>query len=69
MLQEGKAIGAGIILTIDGDSVFKKEHVQRLLNLIVQEDKIDALASLQLRRGKADILGHHKEKSEIEWSG
>jgi len=69
MFQDCQKIGADIILTIDGDSVFKAEHVKRLLNIIVNEDKIDALASLQLRRGKADILGHHKDKSQIEWRG
>jgi hypothetical protein len=69
MFEEVLDIGADIILTIDGDSVFKADHVKRLLNVIVQEQQIDALASLQLRRGKADILGHHKDKNQIEWTG
>ena len=69
MFEDVQRIGADIILTIDGDSVFTADHVKRLLNIMVQEDKIDALASLQLRRGKADVLGFHKDKTSIEWSG
>tara|TARA_R110000822_G_scaffold226481_1_gene359237 strand:- start:34 stop:681 length:648 start_codon:yes stop_codon:yes gene_type:complete len=69
MFEDVQKIGADIILTIDGDSVFTAEHVKRLLNIIVQEDKIDALASLQVRRGKPDVLGFHKDKTSIEWSG
>jgi hypothetical protein len=69
MFQECQEIGADILLTIDGDSVFTADHVKRLLNIIVQEDKIDALASLQLRRGKADILGYHNGVTSIEWTG
>ena len=69
MFEDVQRIGADIILTIDGDSVFTADHVKRLLNIMVQEDKIDALASLQLRRGKADVLGFHQDKTSIEWSG
>jgi hypothetical protein len=69
MFEDVQRIGADIVLTIDGDSIFKTEHVERLLNVIVQEDQIDAVASLQLKRGKADVLGYHNGKSSIEWSG
>ena len=69
MFQDVLKLNADIILTIDGDSVFKTEHVSRLLNVIVQEDQIDALASLQLRRGKADVLGFHEGKTSLEWNG
>lgn len=69
MLQDVLDIGADIVLTIDGDSIFKAEHVHRLLGLIVNDEKIDALASLQLRRGKADVLGFHEGKTSIEWNG
>lgn len=69
MFEEVIEIGADIILTIDGDSIFKTEHVKRLLNIMVQEQSIDALAALQLRRGKADVLGFHKDKTSIEWNG
>ena len=69
MFEDVLNIGADILITIDGDSVFKAEHVKRLLNVIVQEKQIDALASLQLRRGQADVLGFCKDKTQIEWSG
>lgn len=69
MFEDVLDIGADIVLTIDGDSVFKPDHVKRLLNIIVQEEKIDALASLQLRRGRADVLGFADGKTSIEWNG
>jgi hypothetical protein len=69
MFQNVIDIGADIVLTIDGDSIFKAEHVTRLLNIIVNDDKIDALASLQLRRGKADVLGFHESQTSIVWTG
>jgi len=69
MFQDVERIGADIILTIDGDSVFTAEHVKRLINIIVQEEHIDALAPLQVRRGKRDVLGYHEGKSSIEWDG
>lgn len=69
MFQDVIDIGADIVLTIDGDSIFKAEHVHRLLNLIVNDESIDALASLQLRRGRADVLGFHEGKTSIEWHG
>jgi len=69
MLQSVIDIDADIVLTIDGDSIFKAEHVRRLLNIIVNDEKIDALASLQLRRGKADVLGFHESQTSIVWTG
>lgn len=69
MLQDVVNIGADIVLTIDGDSIFKAAHIDRLLSIIVNDDSIDALASLQLRRGKADVLGFHESKKTIEWTG
>lgn len=69
MFEDVINIGADFILTIDGDSIFKAEHVKRLLNIIVQEQQIDALASLQLRRGVPDVLGYHEGKTSIDWNG
>lgn len=69
MFEDVLELGADIILTVDGDSMFNEGHVRRLLNIIVQEKQIDALASLQLRRGKPDVLGFHNGQTSIEWSG
>jgi hypothetical protein len=69
MFEDVCNIGADVIVTIDGDSIFAARHLNRLLSIVAQEEKIDALASLQLRRGKADLLGHCKGQSQLEWSG
>jgi hypothetical protein len=69
MFNEVCDIGADVVLTIDGDSIFTGKHINRLLSIIAQEEKIDALASLQLRRGKSDLLGFCRGQSQFEWSG
>lgn len=58
-------------LTIDFDSMFTPEHVQRLLNLIASHDHIDAITAVQPKRGCGTILasmGQNKETS-VEWNG
>lgn len=44
-------------ITIDSDSLFTSDHLVRLLSLISQEEEIDAIAAMQLRRGKFVMLG------------
>lgn len=69
MMEEVCEIDADLIVTIDGDSVFNAEHIKRLISIVAQEEKIDALAPLQLRRGKCDALGYCEGKSTVEWNG
>lgn len=51
MLIDGIGKGADIALTIDGDSVFGPDHINRLLYVMANRPDIDALAPLQVRRG------------------
>lgn len=68
MLEDSIKAGIDYAITVDGDSVFKPHHVQRLMNVCVQED-LDALASLQLRRGKPDMLGFIAGQTSAVWNG
>ena len=60
---------AEYVLTVDFDSMFTAAHVRRLLNIIVQEDEIDALAAAQPMRGKGRMLASNHVHEEIEWTG
>lgn len=57
------------IITVDFDSIFTAKHVQRLLSIVAQENKIDALAAIQPMRGKKRMLGSRYEGGEVGWDG
>ena len=52
-----KADGIDYAVTIDFDSLFTAKQLQRLISIIAQDDKIDAITGLQVRRGKYAMLG------------
>ena len=56
-------------LTVDFDSVFTGEHVRRLLNIIVQEEHIDAIAPVQPKRGKGSVMATNGKNEEMVWKG
>ncbi len=56
-------------VTVDGDSLFTAEQLSRLMAIIVQEDKIDAIAAMQCRRGMNTMLGTIEGKTETEYHG
>lgn len=56
-------------LTVDFDSLFVEQHVTRLINIIAQEDHIDALAGLQPQRGKGSPLGSTGKRETMTWTG
>ncbi len=49
LIESAIAQGADFIITLDYDSVFTREHVERLCQLAVEED-VDAIVSVQVRR-------------------
>lgn len=51
MLEDAIEIGVEIAITVDFDSIFRAEDVKRLINVITSSPNIDALASMQSRRG------------------
>lgn len=69
MMEQAVETDTDYIVTIDGDSIFTSDNLERLISIIDQENDIDALASLQVRRGKADMLGTASGKREMKWNG
>jgi hypothetical protein len=70
MMMENAVAETDYLITIDGDTCFKPSQLQRLLNIIVQE-KMDALAGMQLRRGSPAMLGAvlNAETNFCQWTG
>jgi len=70
MMMESSVAETDYLITIDGDTCFKPSQLQRLLNIIVQED-MDALAGMQIRRGKKSMLGAilGADTTTCKWSG
>jgi hypothetical protein len=70
MMEDAIRAGVEYILTVDGDSVFTAEQLQRLISIAVQEkESIDALCAMQVRRGKKSILGTLEGHTSATWNG
>lgn len=57
MLSQLAETDCKYVITIDGDSLFTTPQLHRLLSIIEQEEAIDAITGIQLRRGKSAMLG------------
>jgi hypothetical protein len=70
MLESAIDNGTEYAVTIDGDSVFKPEQLQRLISIAVQEaETIDAVCAMQVRRGQKTMLGTIAGKESAQWNG
>ena len=70
MMEDAIKAGVEYILTVDGDSVFTPDQLQRLISIAVQEkDTIDALCAMQVRRGMKSVLGTLEGQTQANWSG
>ena len=70
IMMENSIKDTDYIVTIDGDSVFKPSQLQRLFNIVAQEN-MDALCAMQIRRGSKNMLGARLDAKEnsCSWSG
>ncbi len=55
-LVNAQKLGTDFVVTFDYDSIFTEQDFDALLQAIVNDDKIDAISSLQMRRGKGHAL-------------
>jgi hypothetical protein len=69
MMQQAIEIGTDLAVVCDGDSLFTDADIMRLLKTITANDYIDALASMQIRRGNNTLLASVDGKSEVQISG
>ncbi len=51
-MEDSIAAGVDWIITLDFDSAFTARHVQQLIDVLGQNPQIDAIAPLQIRRGR-----------------
>jgi hypothetical protein len=56
------------VVTVDGDSVFTGDQVHRLICIAANEN-MDAVASMQVRRGIKSLLGFKKGQTSAVWDG
>ena len=66
MLQEAVTREADIAVICDGDSLFTADDIMRLLTTLESNAHIDALASMQIRRGNSTMLASIKGHSTGE---
>jgi len=64
-IEEGVDVG----LTVDFDSVFTKNHIDLLLSRLCFNDNIDAVASMQCRRGGKTPLASTGEHKRVDTDG
>ena len=70
MLEQQVENGIDFALTVDFDSMFTARHVERLLAYIAGDEKIDAIAAVQPKRGCGDLLAANSDgATSIEWDG
>ena len=66
MMQQSLEIGTELAVVCDGDSLFTANDIMRLLGTITANGHIDAIASMQVRRGNCTLLASVDGKSEIQ---
>jgi hypothetical protein len=69
MMQTAVERGVDIAVVCDGDSLFTSDDIMRLLQTLESNDHIDALASMQIRRGNKTMLASIKGQSTAEVRG
>lgn len=76
MLTQLVATDCEYVITIDGDTLFTAPQLHRLISIIEQEEAIDAITGIQLRRGKSTMLGTvdggkvtGPDEKKIDWDG
>jgi len=61
--------GVDIAVVCDGDSLFTSADIMRLVTTLEANEHIDALASMQIRRGNRTMLASVAGKSSVEIDG
>lgn len=71
LLEQACSDGLDWVITLDYDSMFTADHVERLISVMADSPYIDALAALQVRRGSIEcpLLNVGNGQSEVEFHG
>jgi hypothetical protein len=68
MLTDAVEAGVEIAITVDFDSIFTADDVRYLLN-VINDERYDAVAALQSRRGMAYPLFTRGDETQVEFNG
>lgn len=69
MMQQAIKSDTDVAVVCDGDSLFTDADIMRLIRTLLANDHIDALASMQVRRGNSTILASINGESTVEIGG
>jgi hypothetical protein len=69
MLEQVTEDGCDVAVVCDGDSLFTSTDIMRLVQTLVSRDDIDALASMQIRRGGQSMLASIRGGNTVEIDG
>jgi hypothetical protein len=76
MLEQLVATDCDYAVTVDGDTLFTSAQLQRLLSIIEQEEQINAITGIQVRRSKLTMLGTvydgqpaGEDMQKVDWTG
>lgn len=69
MFEQALEAGCDVGVTIDFDSAFSGQHIQRLLSVLMTHDHIDAVCAMQARRGMNQLLGTCGRETRVESNG
>ena len=69
MMTQAIEIGTELAVVCDGDSLFTSSDIMRLIKTVTTNEHIDALASMQIRRGNATLLASVDGQSEVTITG
>jgi hypothetical protein len=69
MLEGAIETGVDIAVICDGDSLFTSKDIMRLIQTMESHPEIDALASMQIRRGNKTVLASLNGESSVEIDG
>ena len=69
MLEDLCSKSVDYAITVDFDSIFTAKMVHRLISIVAQQPEIDALASIQPKRGEGTVLASNGRAEEIRWNG
>lgn len=61
--------GIDFVLTVDFDSIFTRQHVERLLGYAVHTPDIHAIAAVQPKRGEGTLLASNGVEQKVDWTG
>lgn len=69
MMTSAIELGVDVAVVCDGDSLFTDRDILRLIGTLESNDHIDAIASMQVRRGNSTLLASIAGQSSVEIAG